>query len=461
MKRFRRLSIRWRITIGSVLVAAVLLAGAALVFRGQIQQVQINSDKKLLYGASTPYIAQIRNHPTEIDQPAGEQHVAVVDPAGRVLASNLPDVPSDRMDTLKVLGSGSHFLTFSQVPYLVTVETVTTAEGEWRILGVRDERTTEAVLGNLTNILIAGAALLLVGFGLASWLLATAALRPVTRMRLRAEVLQATGSPDPLPVGPATDELSALAVTLNAFIASVRATAAREKQMVSDASHELRTPIAVIKAQLELAHLSEGDAVALRADLALAEESVDRLSRLATNLLELSALESALESEVGIDTSDGQSLIAEFVRASDRARVLALSKRISVEFDVDEAAGDHSFRVSATHLGQVLDNLMSNAIRAVPERGNIRAQLSVEGGLLRLTVRDSGPGMPTAFIPVAFDRFSRPDEQRGEVGGGSGLGLSIVAAIASNAGGTVSLANEAGGGFSVSVSLPAVAGQAH
>ena len=75
MSWFRRLSIRWRITIGSVLVAAVLLSVAAYTFRYQIEQVQTAADKKLLYDAGTPYLTAVRDHPTVIDPPAGEQHV--------------------------------------------------------------------------------------------------------------------------------------------------------------------------------------------------------------------------------------------------------------------------------------------------------------------------------------------------------------------------------------------------
>ena len=265
-----------------------LLAGAVFVARIQIAQVQINADKKLLYSASTPYIAQIRNHPAQIDQPAGEQRVAVLDPGGSIVASNLPAPLAARPDIFADLKSGSHFVTFAGVHYLVTVESVDRADGTWKIVASRDQQPTELVLANLTNILVGGAAVLLVGFGLASWLLTAAALRPVTQMRRRAELLRATNSAKPLPVGPAKDELAALAVTLNNFIDHVRKTAAREKQMVSDASHEIRTPLAVLKIQLELAHLSEGDAAALRGDLVRAEATVDRLSRLATSLLELS-----------------------------------------------------------------------------------------------------------------------------------------------------------------------------
>jgi two-component system OmpR family sensor kinase len=447
---FRRLSIRWRITIGSVAVGAILLSIAAYAFRSQIEQVQINSDKKLLYGASTPYIAQIHNHPDQIDRPAGEQHVAVVNPSGVSVASNLPASLFGRLEDLRKLPSGSNFVTYSHTNYLVIVRIVDTDAGQWRIIATRDQATTAFVLSNLTNILVIGALILLVGFGLASWLLTTAALRPVTQMRRRAESLRASGSPEPLPVGPARDELAALAITLNEFIRSVRETAARENQMVSDASHELRTPLAVLKAQLQLAHLSEGNATALAADLRLAEDSVERLSRLATNLLVLSALEANHEAQ----SAPWPAIVAEFVAASDRARLLAQDKEISMEFDVDDTASDSEYRISTTHFAQVIDNLISNALRAVPLAGEVRVTLLQDPARMRLTVDDSGPGMPADFIGIALDRFTRPDRQRGAATGGSGLGLSIVSAIVSSSNGDVQLANRPGGGFSVNVTIP-------
>ncbi|MDJ0379027.1 HAMP domain-containing sensor histidine kinase [Cryobacterium sp. PH31-L1] len=414
-----------------------------------MEQVQIASDKKLLYDASTPYLTEIAAHPAQIDPPAGEQHVAVVNPADIVIVSNLPDKLSGRLSSLTTLGDGSHFITESHSNYLVIVRTVPTPAGDWHVVATRDQRLTAIVIANVTKVLSIGALFLLLGFGLASWLLTTAALRPVARMRQRAETLRASGSSEPLPVGPARDELAALAITLNDFIDSVRATAAREKQMVSDASHELRTPIALLKVQLELAHLSEGNAKALRADLELAEESVDRLSRLATNLLTLSALDAAHETPA----TSGQTLIAEFVAASDRARLFALDKAVNIEFEVDDETDGRNYSISATHFAQVIDNLISNALRAVPELGEVRARLQQDPTGLYLSVEDSGPGMPEEFIGIAFDRFTRPDAQRGG-DGGSGLGLAIVSAIVSQSKGAVHLANRPQGGFTVTVTIP-------
>ncbi|TAL44329.1 MAG: HAMP domain-containing histidine kinase [Salinibacterium sp.] len=442
------LSIRWRITIGSVLVGAVLLTAAAFAFRLQIEQVQIYSDKKLLYDASTPYLTAIKSHPDQIDPPGGEQHVAVLNASNHIVVSNLPENLEGHQIGLTRLSDGSHFTSARGSNYLVIVRTVHIADGDWHVLATRDERLTAIVLDRVTGVLAVGVLVLLVGFGIASWLLTGAALRPVTQMRLRAETLRASGSDQPLPVGPANDELAALATTLNEFISSVRATAAREKQMVSDASHELRTPIAVLKAQLELAHLSEGDPAALKADLDLAEESVDRLSGLATNLLTLSSLEAGDQDA----RSSWRAIVEEFGAASDRARLLALDKHVAVDFDVDDGPENADYPLSITHFGQIVDNLVSNAARAVPETGRVSARLEQRNGL-RLSVEDSGPGMPPEFIPVAFDRFTRPDEPRGGATGGSGLGLAIVHAIVSNAGGDVTLANRVAG-FEVTVWIP-------
>ncbi|TFC80888.1 HAMP domain-containing histidine kinase [Cryobacterium sp. TMT1-21] len=450
MTWIRRLSIRWKITIGSVLVAAVLLTAASFIFRLQMEQVQINSDKKLLYDASTPYLTDIQSHPDQIDPPAGEQHVAVVSPDGAVVVSNLPDALSDGLGRLTELADGSHIVHEPRADYLVVVRTVPTADGAWHVVATRDLRLTAIVLANVTKVLIIGAVMLLAGFGLASWLLTTAALRPVSQMRRRAEELRASGSSEPLPVGPAQDELADLAITLNDFIASVRSTAAREKQMVSDASHELRTPIALLKIQLELAHLSEGNATALTDDLRLAENSVDRLSVLATNLLTLSSLDAGQIAQ----SSPWRELSAEFAAASDRARLLALDKSIAVEFDVEDASDDLEYPIAVAHFAQVVDNLISNALRAAPESGEVHARLVQHGTELRLSVEDTGPGMPDDFIGIAFDRFTRPDGQRGGALGGSGLGLAIVRAIVSSSRGGVRLANRPGGGFTATVTIP-------
>jgi signal transduction histidine kinase len=237
----------------------------------------------------------------------------------------------------------------------------------------------------------------------------------------------------------------------------LRLSADRERQMVSDASHELRTPIAVLKTQLELAHLAHGDAAALEAEITAAQRSVDRLAGLANGLLELSQVESAATETV----SGFEVLAAELAGAIDRARLLAASAGITVDFEVDADAAPHDYAMTAENFGRLLSNLTSNAIAAQRGRegqrtGAVQVDLRQRGSTLVLTVSDDGPGIPEEFIPIAFDRFSRPDDSRAGTGGGSGLGLAIVHAIVTGAHGTVTLENAPEGGVRATVTLPAV-----
>jgi two-component system OmpR family sensor kinase len=451
VKALRRLSIRLRITLGSVLIAAVLAGGAVAVFRVQVESIISSTTKTLLIHDADPFLTEIATHPDQtFDTPARGQLIAIVRPGGTIVESNLPRVLKEQMDTLLTLGTSVKSVLAGDDSYLVLNQTVSTAAGDWHVITARNEDSSTLLLDRFTQALITVGILLVTGFGAASWLLTSAALRPVNRMRRQAEALVANGSTEPLPIGPATDELSALATTLNEFISEVRQSVDRERQLVSDASHELRTPLAILMTQLELAHLSSGDAAALEAEITTAQHSVARLSALATGLLELSQLEA--RTPEGVSTWD--ELAAEVAASVDRARLLAAAKSVTVDFDVAGEPTDAFYRIAVGNFGRILGNLPSNAISAVPKGGTVRIALRHAKSTLILTVVDSGPGMPDDFLPVAFDRFSRPDAARTKRDGGSGLGLAIVHAIVAAAHGEITLAN--GAGFTVTVSLPTI-----
>ncbi len=449
----RRLSIRWRITIGSVLVATVFLTGALLIFRAQVETILSSTTNTVLAHDAAPFVAAISGaadpSAASIQTPGRGQLIAVVDPSNRLVRTSLPVDLRKKISEIIALSVGGHRVVVEDDEYRVLVQSVVTNSGSWSIVSARNEDSSVLALARITSALMVGAGILVVGFGVAAWLLTSAALRPVSRLRRHAEALAAHRSTEPLPLGRARDEIFELATTLNEFIAETQQSVDRERQLVSDASHELRTPLAILMAQLELAHLSSGDAVALEAEITAAQRSVERLSGLATGLLELSQLESHAPQTV----SSWDQLATELADSVDRARMLAVSRNITVDYDVSGEPTDATYRIASGNFGRLVSNLTSNAITAIDNGGTVRLALRHSGVELLLTVVDSGPGMPEDFLLVAFDRFTRPDASRAKHSGGSGLGLAIVHAIVVAAGGAVTLSNAAG--FTVTVALPA------
>ena len=455
MNRFRAWSIRLRITLGSVLIATIVLAGAAAAIHFQAGSITQKSDETLAVGDLSSFEADIRSNPTEPpDTPAAGVLVVVRDPGGRTVIETVPRELHDRFEeardgehqgggeddeednhTVRIVAGGTE--------YVVVSRTVVTPAGQWSLWSARSAAASNLTTTSIDRSLLVGIVIAIVAFGGAAWLLATAALRPVARMRSSAEALSRGEGSGELPVGPADDELSALARTLNDFISQVRTTALRERQMVSDASHELRTPLAVVATQLELAHASFGDAAALEREVLAAEVSLARLSRLATMLLELSQIE-ALEASGAPgrgEQATGAELVSEVMLAVDRARLLAGPDGISVEFDASMPRDAERYPVSPTSFGRIVDNLVMNSIAACDPGGRVTLDLRQLDEGLRVVVTDTGTGIPHDFLPLAFGRFSRPDSSRARSSGGSGLGLALVQALVDRARGSVSLEN--------------------
>jgi two-component system OmpR family sensor kinase len=447
----RRLSIRTRITIQTLAVALVLCSLAAALFRLNVESILTSASSQLLVNDAGPFEAVIRRTPVNPTISVGEgQLIAIVSPSGSVVRSTLPHRLVASIPVLERLHTKPREISAGKHTYLARRERVRTSAGTWAIISVRDEEQGDLVLDRLTLTLLIGDLVLVLGFGVVAWLLTGAALRPVNNMRIHAEHLSASSSLDALPVGPAHDELGRLAETLNAFIERNRQTVERERQMVSDASHELRTPIAILSGQLEVAASSDRHVAAIRREVNAARGTVARLARLANNLLELARIESGQHQGA---TAWGE-LRRELAASIDRARLLAQPERISVDFEISGIDDDaRTYPLTAPGFASVVDNILTNAITAVPKRGTIRLTAVQTAASLVVRIVDDGPGMPAGFLPVAFDRFTRPDDSRQRAYGGTGLGLAIVRAIVVAAGGEVTLENRQPG-LAVVVTVP-------
>ncbi len=503
----RVLSLRARITIGSTAIAAVVIVLLVLVMRFQVVSVVASATRTLLDADVDPYVATLEvDSDPDLSAPGNAQLVAVVAPSGEIRLSTMPPRVERALGSLAAREAGTSLVRVSGSEYRVVIEHPVNQAGRWTVVAARNSQAEAIVVDDLTTTLSLTGLAILIAFGVASWALATAALRPVNRMRREAERLSVAPERAELPVGPAQDELASLATTLNAFLARTRQATERERQMVSDASHELRTPLAILTTQLDLASLDGDDAAALAAHIDRAKRSVARLSRLANDLLTLSRIEESERREQDGSqqpTTAWSDLGDEVMAAVDRVRLIASAKDVTVDFDLEPPtptaatgsstgtgstgtgsigtgpAGASSanagavpveprYRLDTGGMAQLVTNVASNAVAALPRGGGIFVSWRSDGheGVLQIT--DDGPGVPESFIPVAFDRFTRPDEARTSrrdpdpatggipMPGGSGLGLAIVRAVAERAGGTATLRNVRSGGLEVTVRVPEV-----
>ena len=308
-----------------------------------------------------------------------------------------------------------------------------------------DQRQT---LGRLATSLAVGGPLALVLAVGVTWLLVGWTLRPVESIRGQAAAISASDPGRRLPVPGTGDELAKLAETLNAMLERLEEAIERERRFVDDASHELRTPLANLKAELDLALRRSRTADELERALRSAAEETDRLARLADALLVLARSDRGRlpirREPVDIARMVGGTVDTFAARASERGVGIDVRVPEELRADVDEL-----------RMRQALGNLLDNGLRYVPSGGRMRVAAERHDGSLRLEVRDTGPGFPPEFLPVAFEAFARPDASRSRPGGGTGLGLAIVAAVAEAHGGTVEADNLPGGGAVVVLSIPA------
>ena len=288
--------------------------------------------------------------------------------------------------------------------------------GQTVVVGTSLEDRNDALGGLLAAFLVGGPIALALST-LLGYLLAGALLRPVEDMRRRAAEISTERAGQKLPLPRAHDEIYRLGSTLNEMLGRLEAGIARERRFVADASHELRTPLALLSTELELAQRRPRSPEELHAALDSAAEEVDRLTRLAEDLLVLARAD------------EGQlPLRREEIPVKDLLETVAGRFDQNVEVgaqDGDSIVGDR------LRLEQALGNLVDNARRH--GAGTIRLQAERWDDRIELRVSDEGPGFPPELLPHAFDRFTRGDEARER--GGTGLGLAIVAAVAKAHGG--------------------------
>lgn len=380
----------------------------------------------------------------------GERFAQIISADGRVLDST-PSLPAHSiLSPAELSRSGTR-------PTLLASKRIQGPAGSSRLLAIpvraQDQRMVVVVgaslhqradaLAELRTLLLLGGPVALALACLLGYAVAALALRSVESMRRRALHVSLVDPGQRLPVPPGNDELARLARTLNEMLARNEVAFDRERTFVADASHELRSPLAILRAELDVALMGRSSAEELRAAVASAAEETDRLSALAEDLLTLAQADQG-NLPIQREPVDLREILE---RLGER-----FAKPAREAGAVIETRAEPDMRVGADprRLEQALGNLLENALRHGAH--TIVLQAERHGKQLELHVSDDGPGFPPAFLDVAFERFTRADRPRTIPG--AGLGLSIVRSIARAHGGEAYIANGAAGGAHVWLSIP-------
>lgn len=313
--------------------------------------------------------------------------------------------------------------------------------GQVLVVGVSGE-PLRAARERLVAVLVLAAPILIGILAMAGWLVVRAALRPVDILTREAAAISSVETDRRLPTVPGDDEIARLARTLEGMLDRLRVAFARERAFVDDASHELRSPIAVLRGEIELAlsALDEPDEVERSLVSALSE--AERLSRLAEDLL-LLARERSGSLVVRQEPVD----LMDLADSESRRLESLLGLRIEIRGDHAVVLGD------SDQLRQVLVNLLHNS--AAADAGTVQVRVTASTSTATIEVADDGPGFPPAVLDSALERFVRGDAARTRGISGAGLGLAIVRAIVTAHGGTVEARNDSPlGGAAVTVTLP-------
>lgn len=443
---WRRLRLRSRLTLLAVGGLAVGLAGGGVVLvaaLGVSLQRSVDGEATRT-GQDVARLVAERALPEQVPV-AGGQQVQVVDAGNRVLAAS---IGADRLTPIlrdaelaRVRGGGKLTVAGDRIgvsgPLRVVAVPAGGADGR-TVLVAKPLADLQQSVRVARTILLVAFPLLVASLAAVTWRVVGATLRPVEALRAGAAAIAGSGPGASLPVPASRDEVHRLAVTLNDMLERLDRARARQRGFVADAAHELRSPLANLRTELEVArHLPDRtDWPALAGDLLV---DIERLSRLVDDLLLLARADDA-GSRPG--THEPVELGGLLAAVAERYPGVAVAA----------GGGPHWTRGEPDPLRRAVANLVDNAVRHA--RTGVQVAVAREGDQQLVTVTDDGPGIPPADRERVFERFTRLDDARARDAGGSGLGLAIVRELVRRHGGTVRL-TDAGPGVRAELRLPA------
>ncbi len=416
------MSVRWRLTLTATLVFGVAFIAAAW---GLVHVTRTNLVDSIEATQRSQINELVRAYEANEEQaPSSSTVVVCCTPDGRPYQTRVRPPRDNYVETKEVIQIAGHNVT---------------------VVAQRSLTEVNESVDKLKDIMYVAVPALIALVALAAWYFAGRTLKPVEAIRAEAEAITGSTIHRRVPEPKTDDEVGRLARTMNAMLGRLDESSQRQRQFVSDASHELRSPLASIRTNVEVAlrnpDRTDWNAVAGRV---LAEDA--RMEATVSELLDLARLDelpdgSPIESLPEVDLDE----LVHDETVHDH-RVLISTTRVS-------AGRVHGRR---EQLARMVRNLLDNADRHARTMVAIELHNDSETGVVELTVDDDGPGIPVEDRERVFDRFTRLDDGRARDAGGLGIGLSMVKAIVEQHGGTVSISEAPIGGARFTVSLPAV-----
>ncbi|WP_332367495.1 sensor histidine kinase [Micromonospora sp. WMMC250] len=443
------------LTVGLALGGVVLLGALGFVLQRTVDTEAFRTADAVALLAAEDAL------PDPLPVAGGQVRVQVVDAQGRIRAASIdadrlvPMVRPERLDhdrrqRLEVPAERVGLAG----PVRVVAVPVGTAADPLTVLVARSMADVRHSTHVVRTILLVAFPLLVAVLAAVAWRVVGATLRPVEALRRGAEEITGRAGAGRLPVPASADEIHRLAVTLNGMLDRLESARIRQRAFVSDAAHELRSPLTNIRTELEVAErlADRTDWTAVTANL-LAD--TDRLSRLVDDLLLLARLDEAPPGR-GVGPVELGALLAEVA-----------ARYPSPPVRVELPPGPLWTTGNADEVRRVLANLVDNAVRHADSAVELAAGATSTAGPAigpgvgayhLVTVTDDGPGIPVADRERVFDRFTRLDDGRARDDGGAGLGLAIVRELVRRAGGSIALTDgPEQRGLRVRLLLPAVA----
>ena len=473
-----RLTIRTRLTLWYVTLLTVSILTFAVVFFYALSkdfndQIDLQLEKVSAMMTHTivqpPGVVRIpRNFDILLQRFFGVRtsgvYIQVVDPGGSVRgkSSNLEDfeIPLSDETYWRVLnGDTVYEVVTGMGRYPVRIVTRPVVLKDFGFISIIQVGSSlegrERIFHRMASLFSVGAVILVLIAAVVGRFLAMRALKPVDFITKLARKMGAENLDERIDISGPEDEITRLAGTFNEMLVRLERSFKQVRQFTGDASHELKTPLTVMKGEMEVALRAEISCEELEETIKSSLEEVDRMSFIVANLLELARSDvEVVKTDVSLDrvVSERFEHFGKLAGAKDVSISILKNERVVVTGD-------------GVRLSQLVYNLIDNAIKYTPRGGSVEVSLERAGGKAILKVRDTGVGIPSEDVPYIFDRFYRVDKARSRTGGateaggevkvgGVGLGLSICKDIIDSHWGTIEVMSDGKSGTTFIVKLP-------